>query len=392
MRYIHCGVIYNSPYKYLRVDIGSSFNLVQNDSLDLMYISIPEDSLSDDVVSQYPQFELAIPNRIQGPLKPTNTETKWYSLDGLRIRPLVHKYRITQILTFNVTLFSHYDERSLTIVVNNTTPKDQYLDHLRSIPYIEVEDSTFEYHNYNNVMLDKEVEIHSVSDMPITPKSYFTRYIFNEPHMVYQLNKRILKELQQYNIDNIEKSGDPDQDLMKSANVLTYRIGNESMEKMHVFPSGYMRRAMAVSVPLEYQIKVQSLSIAMDIRNKFMNYDLISNVTSIEMVDANGNPFRVNLWWDPQMSDLGDKESTIDENGNYTHLLTIRCTVNYYILRDEEELVRIHRVKGVFNLIEKLSKTGFQVKYLKDTKTGEKILEPLRPLAEWEIKKILKEE
>lgn len=392
MRYIHCGVIYNSPYKYLRVDIGNSFNLVQNDSLDLMYITIPEDSLSDDVVSQYPQFELAIPNRIQEPLKPTNTETRWYSLDGLRIRPLVHKYRITQILTFNVTLFSHYDERSLTIVVNNTTPKDQYLDHLRSIPYIEVEDSTFEYHNYNNVMLDKEVEIRSISDMPITPKSYFTRYIFNEPHMVYQLNKRILKELQQYNIDNIEKSGDPDQDLMKSANVLTYRIGNESMEKMHVFPSGYMRRAMAVSVPLEYQIKVQSLSIAMDIRNKFMNYDLISNVTSIEMVDANGNPFRVNLWWDPQMSDLGDKESTIDENGNYTHLLTIRCTVNYYILRDEEELVRIHRVKGVFNLIEKLSKTGFQVKYLKDTKTGEKILEPLRPLAEWEIKKILKEE
>ena len=241
-------------------------------------------------------------------------------------------------------------------------------------------------------MLDKEVEIRSISDMPITPKSYFTRYIFNEPHMVYQLNKRVLKELQQYNIDNIEKSGDPDQDLMKSANVLTYRIGNESMEKMHVFPSGYMRRAMAVSVPLEYQIKVQSLSIAMDIRNKFMNYDLISNVTSIEMVDANGNPFRVNLWWDPQMSDLGDKESTIDELGNYTHLLTIRCTVNYYILRDEEELVRIHRVKGVFNLIEKLSKTGFQVKYLKDTKTGEKILEPLRPLAEWEIKKILKEE
>ena len=357
-----------------------------------MYITIPEDSLSDDVVSQYPQFELAIPNRIQEPLKPTNTETKWYSLDGLRIRPLVHKYRITQILTFNVTLFSHYDERSLTIVVNNTTPKDQYLDHLRSIPYIEVEDSTFEYHNYSNVMLDKDVEIRSISDMPITPKSYFTRYIFNEPHMVYQLNKRILKELQQYNIDNIEKSGDPDQDLMKSANVLTYRIGNESMEKMHVFPSGYMRRAMAVSVPLEYQIKVQSLSIAIDIRNKFMNYDLISNVTSIEMVDANGNPFRVNLWWDPQMSDLGDKESTIDENGNYTHLLTIRCTVNYYILRDEEELVRIHRVKGVFNLIEKLSKTGFQVKYLKDTKTGEKILEPLRPLAEWEIKKILKEE
>ena len=77
MRYIHCGVIYNSPYKYLRVDIGSSFNLVQNDSLDLMYITIPEDSLSDDVVSQYPQFELAIPNRIQEPLKPTNTETKW---------------------------------------------------------------------------------------------------------------------------------------------------------------------------------------------------------------------------------------------------------------------------------------------------------------------------
>ena len=392
MKYIHCGVIYNSPYKYLRVDIGSSFNLVQNDSLDLMYITIPEDSLSDDVVSQYPQFELAIPNRIQEPLKPTNTETKWYSLDGLKIRPLVHKYRITQILTFNVTLFSHYDERSLTIVVNNTTPKDQYLDHLRSIPYIEVEDSTFEYHNYNNVMLDKEVEIHSVSDMPITPKSYFTRYIFNEPHMVYQLNQRILKELQQYNIDNIEKSGDPDQDLMKSANVLTYRIGNESMEKMHVFPSGYMRRAMAVSIPLEYQIKVQSLSIAMDIRNKFMNFDLISNVTSIEMIDANGNPFRVNLWWDPQISDLGDKESTIDELGNYTHLLTIRCTVNYYILRDEEELVRVHRVKGVFNLIEKLNKTGFQVKYLKDTKTGEKILEPLRSLAEWEIKKILKEE
>ena len=388
--YIHNGILYRTNKKYLRVDISDRVEVREDDNLDLLYVKIRSGMMADEFVMLHPEFEM-IRNLTQNKkLDPIKIVIPEYSLDGLKIRPRRHKYRITQVVTFGISLFSHYDESSLTIMVTPTTPKSEYLNHLSQIPFIEVDmNSDFEYKNYNNVMLDKKLEINSTSDMPVTPKNYFTRYIFNEPHMIYQLNNRILKELMQYNILNLEKAGDPDKDLKNSSDVLTYRIGNESMEKMHVFPSDYLRRAMAVSVPVEYQIKTQSLSVALDIRNKFMNFDLISNVTSVEMKDAYDNPFLVQLWWDPQMSDLGDRESTIDEYGNFTHLLTIRCTVNYYILRDEEELVRINRVKGVMNLVEKLAKQGFQVKYLNDKNTGEKILTPLRPLSEWEVEEIL---
>lgn len=389
--YIHNGILYSTDKKYLRIDISDRTWVREDDRLDLLYISIERGLSAEEFVTLHPQFTVVRNLDQTVPLDPTNIIIPQYSLDGLIIKPRVHKYRVTQVITSGISLFSHYDERSLTIAVTPTTSKRDYLNHLSQIPFIEVDmNSNFEYKNYNNVMLDKQTEVRSTSDMPVTPKSYFTRYIFNEPHMIYQLNQRILKELMQYNILNLEKAGDPDKDLMNTSNVLTYRIGNESMDRMHVFPNEYLRRAMAVSVPVEYQIKTQSLSVALDIRNKFMNYDLISNVTSVEMKDAYDNPYLVQLWWDPQMSDLGDRESTVDEYGNYTHLLTIRCTVNYYILRDEDELVRINRVRGVFNLVEKLQKEGLQFRYLKDTNTGEQVLAPMRPLSEWEVEEILK--
>lgn len=379
--FYHNGLIFETERKYLRIDVADSFHEENDINLDLLYITLDKSRKSSD----YPQYQLVKDVLQDVPLRPTDIEIPWYDLDGLRIRPRVHNLRFCQTLVDRVNLFTHYDERSVTIFISPSTDKNDYIDQLSQVPLLEVDpNSVFEYKNYNNIVLGKSLQITSTSDKSITPKSYFTKYIFNEPHMVYQLNQHILKQLSMYNIDNMEKQGDPDHDL-KSSNVLTYRIGNESMEKMHVFPTGYLRRAIAVSVPMEYQIKVQSLSIAMDIRNKFMNYDLISDITSIEMIDANGNPFRVQIWWDPQMSDLGDKESTVDEMGMYNHLLTIRCTVNYYIFRDEEELVRITRVKGLFNLLDKLNKVGAQLGY--DSKDG--TVQRIRPLAEWEVEKIL---
>lgn len=386
-KFYHNGILYSTDKKYLRVDLSDYISVEEVGELNLLKVTLEEDMMASD----FPYFDVIRDLTQNKSLPPTRIDIPTYDLDGLRITPRVHNYRITQVITFGVDIFTHYDENSLTILVSATYPKSNYINYLSQVPFISIDPSSvFEYKNYNNVMLGKSLEIRSNSDQPVTPKKYFTRYIFNEPHMVYQLNQYILKQLMQYNILNIEKTGDPDEDLKRTSDVLTYRIGNESMDRMHVFPNPYMNRAMAVSVPIEYQIKTQSLSVALDIRNKFMNYDLISNVTSIEMRDTYDNPFYVQLWWDPQMSDLGDKESTIDEMGNYTHLLTIRCTVNYYIMRDEEELVRINRVKGVFNLVEKLSRQGFQVRYLNDKVSGERILSPLRPLAEWEIEEILK--
>ena len=101
--YIHNGILYSTDKKYLRIDISDRNWVREDDRLDLLYVSIEMGLSAEEFVNLHPQFTVVRNLDQTVPLDPTNIIIPHYSLDGLIIKPRVHKYRVTQVITSGIS-------------------------------------------------------------------------------------------------------------------------------------------------------------------------------------------------------------------------------------------------------------------------------------------------
>lgn len=341
------GVQIDTFLNYIQFITSHDLKIEENLVDSILYIYFPEGTKSSEL-----PFTV-IEEKILEDTPVIKTHNFTHSINGMLIKKLVPKDYV-----INLTILSDIDKSYLIygedrcdMFISENISKEDYEGLLNSNPYIQVLHFADEFKIYNitNCLLDNVRQMNYVytNDRTFKHKENYTRYIIDEPLVLYHLKNKLLEVLYDDGFD-ILKMNDQDE-LIEVPDVLSYEINNDYN------PEGYVKKVRPVlnqlsqtSVNLSWTLKTTSISKAFDIKNKYLNLDLISNLTSIDVIDYKGNPYKVAIQWESIQGRLGDKNAIADEENNYYHQLTFSCTIHFHVLRDEclsnAVITKIHNV------------------------------------------------
>jgi hypothetical protein len=281
-------------------------------------------------------------------LNPINSSNHLNIINGLGIKKLVNE---DYLLTFTICRIPNsaiiYDKNRCDLFLNPDIELSEYINLLRSNPYLEINDSLgpVTISNISGILMsNKKIEYNYSNQRVYSIKSEYTDYIVDEALVTYQIKSKILNQLYSHGFESL-KTNDEDE-LVEVPDIISYSIQNSDYELSPKRGSYFLNKLYKVMMPIEWKISATSISKIWDIKNKYINLELISNITSIKIKDYNGNDFRIALEWDLQPSGIiGDKDSIKNEQGNYSHNLSVSCKVHFIILmEDRMENAKITRI------------------------------------------------
>lgn len=338
-----------TPANYLRIDKDLVRSVTYDSTLSLLYIKYQDGDLSDDLLID-PSVTLFEGGVNVESLPCISIKNKIHSINNLKLITLLPKYQFNQIITNQVDNLQVYNEKSTTLLIKSSIIKQDYLNLIINNPYLEIIDDSLNI-NFSNILglnlTNLREVIYSGNNIKIyNPKSFYTKYIIDEVNVMYQVKDKILLSLKPYDIEDGLKTQDPDE-ITQTSNVLYYKISNSEVLPIKKHPSGILSRFYELSTPIDFTINTPEISRAFDIKHRYNNLELISNLTSFHIIDYLENQFRVSIEWKEISGELGDKGSIVNEGDTYSFQLTFQGIVTAFIGFDDRDWIFINKVTAI---------------------------------------------
>jgi hypothetical protein len=333
-----------------------------NDSI--LFILFKEGDTSSSIVD--PRVTL-IEDKPLEETKLIKTSNLVNKINGVLIKKLVPKEFIINQYIFKDLNQSYvlYNESRCDIYLRSGISESSYLDLLASIPYLETSlDSHLVISNISNCLIDKKALNYTFNnDRVFKHKSAYEDYIVDEPLVLFQVKRKLLEVLYDDGFETLKL--DDQDELIEVPNVISYTINNSDYEPYVKRSSPIVNKLIMATVPVEWKIKTTSISKAFDIKNKYMNLNLISNLTSIIIKDYNNNDLRIAIEWELVSGQLGDKSTINDEENNYSHQVSFNCTIHFPILMGNKPLNDkiINKINSLVKIIRKDSSEFISLNY-----------------------------
>lgn len=258
-------------------------------------------------------------------------------INNLNIKKLVvNEYILNQTIFSDLDKsYALYNEERCDLFISENIEYADYLSLLQSIPFLEVTegDEDVVLANITNCLMGRRRLNYTFPNSRIFKyKDTYTNYIIDEPLVMYQVKKVVLEQLYDHGFESLKL--DDQDELVEVPDVLSYTIQNSDYNPIVKRVSPILKRHTDANLSIEWKLKSTTLSKAMDIKNRYRNLEIISNLTSITVFDYNNNPFKVAIVWEDISGQLGDKSAVTDEENNYYHQLYFNCRVHFDIIMD----------------------------------------------------------
>jgi hypothetical protein len=258
-------------------------------------------------------------------------------INNLNIKKLVvNEYILNQtIFTDLDKSYALYNEERCDLFINQNIEYKDYITLLKSIPFLEItegEDDVVLANITNCLMGRRRLNYIFPNHRAFKYKDTYTNYVIDEPLVMYQVKKVVLEQLYDHGFESLKL--DDQDELVEVPDVLSYSIQNADYNPIAKRVTPLLKRHTDANLSIEWKLKSTTLSKAMDIKNRYRNLEIISNLTSINVFDYNNNPFKVAIVWEDISGQLGDKSAVTDEENNYYHQLYFNCRVHFDIIMD----------------------------------------------------------
>lgn len=258
-------------------------------------------------------------------------------INNLNIKKLVvNEYILNQtIFTDLDKSYALYNEERCDLFISENIEYADYLSLLKSIPFLEItegEDDVVLANITNCLMGRRRLNYIFPNHRAFKYKDTYTNYVIDEPLVMYQVKKVVLEQLYDHGFESLKL--DDQDELVEVPDVLSYSIQNADYNPIAKRVTPLLKRHTDANLSIEWKLKSTTLSKAMDIKNRYRNLEIISNLTSINVFDYNNNPFKVAIVWEDISGQLGDKSAVTDEENNYYHQLYFNCRVHFDIIMD----------------------------------------------------------
>ena len=258
-------------------------------------------------------------------------------INNLNIKKLVvNEYILNQtIFTDLDKSYALYNEERCDLFINQNIEYKDYITLLKSIPFLEItegEDDVVLANITNCLIGRRRLNYIFPNHRAFKYKDTYTNYVIDEPLVMYQVKKVVLEQLYDHGFESLKL--DDQDELVEVPDVLSYSIQNADYNPIAKRVTPLLKRHTDANLSIEWKLKSTTLSKAMDIKNRYRNLEIISNLTSINVFDYNNNPFKVAIVWEDISGQLGDKSAVTDEENNYYHQLYFNCRVHFDIIMD----------------------------------------------------------
>nr|DAP35808.1 MAG TPA: hypothetical protein [Bacteriophage sp.] len=258
-------------------------------------------------------------------------------INNLNIKKLVvNEYILNQtIFTDLDKSYALYNEERCDLFINQNIEYKDYITLLKSIPFLEItegEDDVVLANITNCLIGRRRLNYIFPNYRAFKYKDTYTNYVIDEPLVMYQVKKVVLEQLYDHGFESLKL--DDQDELVEVPDVLSYSIQNADYNPIAKRVTPLLKRHTDANLSIEWKLKSTTLSKAMDIKNRYRNLEIISNLTSINVFDYNNNPFKVAIVWEDISGQLGDKSAVTDEENNYYHQLYFNCRVHFDIIMD----------------------------------------------------------
>lgn len=258
-------------------------------------------------------------------------------INNLNIKKLVvNEYILNQTIFSDLDKsYALFNEERCDLFISENIEYADYLSLLQSIPFLEVTegDEDVVLANITNCLMGRRRLNYTFPNSRIFKyKDTYTNYIIDEPLVMYQVKKVVLEQLYDHGFESLKL--DDQDELVEVPDILSYTIQNSDYNPIVKRVSPILKRHTDANLSIEWKLKSTTLSKAMDIKNRYRNLEIISNLTSITVFDYNNNPFKVALVWEDISGQLGDRAAITDEENNYYHQLYFNCRVHFDIIMD----------------------------------------------------------
>ena len=258
-------------------------------------------------------------------------------INNLNIKKLVvNEYILNQTIFTDLDKnYALYNEERCDLFINQNIEYKDYITLLKSIPFLEItegEDDVVLANITNCLMGRRRLNYIFPNHRAFKYKDTYTNYVIDEPLVMYQVKKVVLEQLYDHGFESLKL--DDQDELVEVPDVLSYSIQNADYNPIAKRVTPLLKRHTDANLSIEWKLKSTTLSKAMDIKNRYRNLEIISNLTSINVFDYNNNPFKVAIVWEDISGQLGDKSAVTDEENNYYHQLYFNCRVHFDIIMD----------------------------------------------------------
>lgn len=258
-------------------------------------------------------------------------------INNLNIKKLVvNEYILNQTIFADLDKsYVLYNEERCDLFINQNIEYKDYIALLKSIPFLEItegEDDVVLANITNCLMGRRRLNYIFPNYRAFKYKDTYTNYVIDEPLVMYQVKKVVLEQLYDHGFESLKL--DDQDELVEVPDVLSYSIQNADYNPIAKRVTPLLKRHTDANLSIEWKLKSTTLSKAMDIKNRYRNLEIISNLTSINVFDYNNNPFKVAIVWEDISGQLGDRSAVTDEENNYYHQLYFNCRVHFDIIMD----------------------------------------------------------
>lgn len=341
--FIYDNLLIRTKCKYFKVSEGSSVSFVEDISSSTATLTITPGSTAGKVSDltgirvcgdrELQIDTLGLPQRI--------TQT-YVILNGLKLRVLpIQDYIINIIIVDDSESRVIQNTQKTIIVVSKDDYKNPdfikflffsgnllYLKPVGSIP-----DKSWELRNFPKLIISGggTSEYESTSDTIFTLRRRYNDYVIREIDYQDQLILELRGILEEYGVELVRINKEVP---LRKTSYIQYQFVQTPVRALHPQARRSPERdIISLHQPIDFVLHTNDMVLFNDFRNKYINLDLLSNLTEIKATDKYGKRWTAAVKWG-EITEEFNQTYQPDDNSNFAYQCQFRCDMYFYEVKD----------------------------------------------------------
>lgn len=339
--FIYRGLFIRTECKYFQVSYGGITKFSEDIPGSTATLYVSDRTMTAGQISDITGLKLVgSGDMIVEPMsKPMKISTGSITINGLRINKLTLENH-----TINIVIVGDSESRVVqsygrtVIVVSTEDYKNpdfiKFIFFSGSLLYLrpigKIPDD-WEIRNFPKIIIDSSTKVlNSSSETVFYLRRRYDDYVIREIDYQNQLILEVRKILEDYGIQLVRINKET---TLSKTSYVQYQFIQTPVKASHSFSGDLSQNVLSFHQPVEFSLHTNDTVLYHDFKNKFLNVNLLSNLTEIKATSRYGTRYTAAIKW----GDLTEEFNQVyqpDDNSNFAYQCQFRCDMFFYEIQD----------------------------------------------------------
>ena len=338
--FIYKGLLIRTNCKYFQAKFGDIVNYSENLKTSTATLEFPK-SYTAEQVSNLTGLKL-IGNgdiELESMGLPTRITQSGVVLNGLRLNKLTFDNHTINIIIVNDSesrVVQSYERTVIVVSVEDYRNPEfiKFLFYTGNLLYLRPAGQlpeNWEIRNFPKIIVDSGIKnLESSSDTVFSLRRRYDDYVIREIDYQNQFILEARKRLEDYGVQLVRINKETS--LVKTSYV-QYQFVQTPVRAQHPLSDDIGREILNFHQPIEFVLHTNDMVLYHDFKNKYLNLDLLSNLTEFKTTSRYGTRYTAAVKWGYITEDFNQLYQP-DDNSNFAYQCQFRCDMFFTEIKD----------------------------------------------------------